>query len=129
LTKVSKDGKMNMKSYVAIFVIPVIAVLLSAIPAAMAQQSGYNLTVKITGHNFGVSVYVKITTEKGYNAGGWIRTAGKPSASFNVPTDQGNNVQVCVQNAIDLYTRSILGTNCQRFNTTGADMVVNMAAG
>jgi hypothetical protein len=75
---------------------PIIVALLGAIPSAMAQQSGYSLTVNIPSHPFGKdSVHIFIQTENGYNTYQWVSTAGGASWTFNVPPDQGNTVKVC----------------------------------
>jgi hypothetical protein len=70
-------------THIPVFVIvPVIAVLMGAIsmtlvPYAFAQQSGYNLTVIVTSHAFGmVSVSIDIQTENGYSQSQQVATAG-----------------------------------------------------
>jgi hypothetical protein len=107
---------------------PVIALLAITVPTlAQAQQAGYNLTVNVTSHSFGNDrVFVQVTTANGWKSGGWLQTAGSPSTTFSVPPDQGNSVQVCVENGV---VGAVLDTNCQRFDTTGSDMTVNMGAG
>jgi len=100
---------------------------LGGIGYRFAQQSGYNLTVNVTGHAFGnAAVWISVLTENGYRTGGWAQTAGGTSVTFNIPPDQGNSVQACVQNNI---VGQIIGSGCQRFSVNGGDIAVNMAAG
>jgi hypothetical protein len=111
-------------------IVPVIAILLGAIsmtlvPYVFAQQSGYNLTVIVTSHSFGMdSVSIDIQTENGYSQSQQVATAGGASWTFGIPSNQGGWVQVCVGNG-----HTILGHNCERIPVTGGDMKVSMAAG
>jgi hypothetical protein len=76
-------------------IVPVIAILLGAIsmtlvPYAFAQQSGYNLTVIVTSHSFGMdSVSIDIQTENGYSQSQQVATAGGASWTFGIPSNQG----------------------------------------
>jgi hypothetical protein len=113
----------NIRSKPIFVIVPVIAILLGAIPSAMAQQNGYNLTVNVTAHGFGQSqVNISVTTENGYRTSQSVYTAGGASWTFGIPPNQGNSVQVCVG-------QGIIGANCQNFNVNGGDIAVNMAAG
>ena len=57
---------------------------------------------------------------------GWIQIAGSPSATFAISSNQGNTIEVCVQNDV---TGQLLGSGCQSFTVTGADLSVDTAAG
>ena len=76
---------------------------------ASAQQSGYNLTVKVPHHSFGdPGVNIVVTTENGYTDHVQVSTAGQPSWTFSIPADLGGSVRVCV------YTHLFLnGENCR----------------
>jgi len=110
-----------------IVIVPaVIAVLFAAIPAAMAQQSGYNLTVNITTHQFGnANVIVSVLTASGYSQS-YSVSIQNPSVTFNIPPNEGGSVKVCVSNGGLLNAFS---SNCQRHDANGGDFSVNMAAG
>jgi hypothetical protein len=109
----------------AIILAPVIVLLIVVPNLAVAQQSGYNLTVIVTSHSFGMdSVSIDIQTENGYSQGQQVATAGGASWTFGIPSNQGGWVQVCVGNG-----HTILGHNCERIPVTGGDMTFSMAAG
>ncbi|MFY9798195.1 MAG: hypothetical protein WAK17_21575 [Candidatus Nitrosopolaris sp.] len=60
--------------------------LLSAIPLAIAQQSGYYLTVYVTSHPFGNAYsYVSITTANGYKATKLAYGAQGSVVTFYIP--------------------------------------------
>ena len=90
---------------------------------AAAQQSGYNLTVRISGHSFGKpAVNVNIITENGYRNSARVSTAGDATAIFQIPPDQGRTIQVCVNAGF------FSSNNCQRYITTGSDISVSLRA-
>jgi hypothetical protein len=96
---------------------------------AMAQQAGYNLTVNVVSHSFGVSsVDITVTTENGYNVFQNVATPGGASWTFPIPPNQGNSVQVCAHENTLSY---ILGTSCRHFsiNPNGGDQSVSIDAG
>ena len=115
-------------THIPVFVIvPVIAVLLGAIPSAIAQSSGYSLTVNVPSWTFGHSdITIRIKTANGYTDAISVKTAqaGGPSWTFSVPPNQGGSVQVCVPNDV---LSDVLNANCQYFTADGSDMTVNMA--
>jgi hypothetical protein len=94
--------------------------LLGAIPLAIAQQSGYNLTVYVTSHPFGNAYsYVSITTENGYKDTKFAYSDQGSVATFYIPPNEGSTVEVC----ISYY---LLGVdNCQSYGVTGSDITVN----
>ena len=86
-------------------------------------QPGYLLTVYITSHPFGTStVGISITTEDGYTDQANIPTAGNPSWTFNIPPNQGNSVQVCVNSGAQSEE------NCHTYKASGANMTVAIQA-
>jgi hypothetical protein len=113
-------------TYKLLLIVPVIAVLLGAIPSAMAQQSGYTLTVNITTHQFGnPNAVVGVLTASGYSQS-YTVSIQSPSVTFNIPPNEGPSVRVCVTNSGLLNS---FGGNCQTFNANGGSFSVNMAAG
>jgi hypothetical protein len=86
-------------------------------------QPGYSLTVNVPSHPFGTStVGISITTENGYTNQANVPTAGNPSWTFNIPPNQGNSVQVCVNSG------ALSQENCHTYKTTGTDMSVSLPA-
>src|ERR1051326_5535304 len=86
-------------------------------------QPGYLLTVDVPSHPFGTStIGISITTENGYTDQANIPTAGNPSWTFNVPPNQGNSVQVCVNSG------ALSQENCHIYKTTGSAMSVSLPA-
>jgi len=89
----------------------------------VVTQPGYLLTVDVPSHPFGTStIGISITTENGYTDQANIPTAGNPSWTFNVPPDQGNSVQVCVNSG------ALSQENCHIYKTTGSAMSVALPA-
>jgi hypothetical protein len=86
-------------------------------------QPGYLLTVYVPSHPFGTStVGISITTENGYTDQANIPTAGNPSWTFNIPPNQGNSVQVCVNSG------ALSQENCHTYKVSGANMTVALPA-
>jgi hypothetical protein len=86
-------------------------------------QPGYLLTVYVPSHPFGTStVGISITTEDGYTDQANIPTAGNPSWTFNIPPNQGNSVQVCVNSG------ALSQENCHTYKVSGANMTVALPA-
>ena len=89
----------------------------------VVTQPGYLLTVDVPSHPFGTStIGISITTENGYTDQANIPTAGNPSWTFNVPPNQGNSVQVCVNSG------ALSQENCHIYKTTGSAMSVSLPA-
>jgi hypothetical protein len=91
-------------------------------------QSGYSLTVNVPRHPFGKSsVNVSIKTANGYTDFRSIDTAtsGTPSAVFDIPPNQGDSVQVCVDSGI---ISSLLDRTCQNYSVSGGNMRVSQSA-
>ncbi|HKG31983.1 MAG TPA: hypothetical protein VKA91_11995 [Nitrososphaeraceae archaeon] len=91
---------------------------------ASGTEPGYRLTVIVTSHPFGTSaVEISITTENGHYDYKKVSTAGGASWTFNVPSNQGRSVEVCVDAGM-LYFEQ-----CRRFIAQGQDMTVSLSAG
>ncbi len=89
----------------------------------IVTQPGYLLTVNVLSHPFGTStIGISITTENGYTDQANIPTAGNPSWTFNIPPNQGNSVQVCVNSG------ALSEENCHIYKTTGSAMSVSLPA-
>lgn len=89
----------------------------------VVTQPGYLLTVNVLSHPFGTStIGISITTENGYTDQANIPTAGNPSWTFNIPPNQGNSVQVCVNSG------ALSEQNCHIYKTTGSAMSVSLPA-
>lgn len=89
----------------------------------VVTQPGYLLTVNVPSHPFGSStVGISITTENGYTDQANIPTVGNPSWTFNIPPNQGNSVQVCVNSG------ALSEENCHIYKTTGSAMSVSIPA-
>ncbi len=89
----------------------------------VVTQPGYLLTVNVPSHPFGTStIGISITTENGYTDQANIPTAGNPSWTFNIPPNQGNSVQVCVNSG------ALSEENCHIYKTTGSSMSVSLPA-
>jgi hypothetical protein len=94
-------------------IVPVIAILFGAIPVALADQNGYNFTVHVPSHQFGInSVNIWIRTTNGYTTSQHVSTQQSDIYwTFNIPPNQGDSIQVCVRASNPLS--ELLGTNCQ----------------
>jgi hypothetical protein len=118
----------NNKRMIMTIVIVSLSLLLLLTPSmqqqlAIAQESGYNLTVFVSGHPFGkASVYVSVKTENGYGKTVRVSTAGGSTATFFIPPNQGSTVRVCVSAGI------LSSDNCQMYAATGGDFSVSMRA-
>jgi hypothetical protein len=103
-------------THIPLFVIvPVIAILLGAIPTALADQNAHNFTVHVPNHGFGVNaitIYVK--TANGYESQQDVSTAQNDiSWTFNIPPNQGDSIVVCVHTANDFFL--LRNQHCQHW--------------
>lgn len=90
-------------------------------PILSVGDPGYQLNVKVPSYPFGASTLrISITTVKGYTDHANVATSGVTSRTFNIPTNQGSFVQVCVSS--DNSPRK----NCDIYTSTGADMTVSL---
>ncbi len=91
-----------------------------------SQSAGYSLTVNIGTHAFGnPSVNVEAKTANGNYDQTYSVNVQNPSVTFSIPPGSGPSVQVCVSNSG--ISGSLFSNNCQRFDSTGSDMTVNMS--
>ena len=82
--------------------------------SSSGSQSGYQLTVNVPSHPFGKSsVSISITTENGHKDFKTISTAGDPSWTFNIPSNQGDTVEVCVDSGL------ISLRDCEKYSVVG----------
>jgi hypothetical protein len=80
------------------------------------KQLPYRLTVNVPTHPFGaLTVGISIATKNGYTEEENVPTAGGAAYTFNIPPNQGNSVQVCVN----------FSPNCQKYETNGRDKSVS----
>jgi hypothetical protein len=87
--------------------------------------SGYRLTVNVPSHPFGESsVNMEITTENGYHQLANVGTAGGASHTFEIPSNEGNSVRVCVYTGFGI----VHGQNCHSYSADGGDMEVSLSA-
>jgi hypothetical protein len=85
-------------------------------------EPGYRLTVNIPSYPSGTSTLgVSITTANGYTDRANVDVSGATSWTFNIPSNQGSSVQVCVN------SDSSSEENCNTYGTTGADMSVSLS--
>jgi hypothetical protein len=95
--------------------------LASVTPVASVGDLGYQLTVNVPSYPSGTSTLgISITTANGYTDHANIAASGVTSWTFNIPANQGW-VRVCVDSDISS------GENCNRYDTTGADMSVSLS--
>jgi hypothetical protein len=88
-----------------------------------SSSSGYSLTVTVTSHPFGASaVDIDILTENGYRDSKKVSTAGDATASFDIPSNQGTSVEVCVDAGLLHFE------NCKKYTANGDDMSVSLSA-
>jgi hypothetical protein len=79
-------------------------------------EQAYRLTVNVPSHPFGTSlVGISISTKNGYTDEANVPTAGSASYTFNIPNNEGNQVQVCVN----------FSPNCHTYGTNGRDKTVS----
>ncbi len=105
-----------------IFIVLLIIGSLSMIPLAIAQESGYYLTVYVTSHPFGNAYsHVSITTTNGHTDAKLAYSDQGSMTSFYIPEDEGSTVKVCVS----YYTFG--AENCKYYSVTGYDMTVDQA--
>jgi len=86
--------------------------LFGLVPTALADQNGYDFTVHVTQHAFGVgAVTIFVKTANGFTDETDVGTGqGDISATFNIPPNQGDTIQICVHTAGIL---NALNQNCQ----------------
>jgi hypothetical protein len=85
-------------------------------------EPGYHLTVNIPSYPSGTSTLgVSITTANGYTDHANVDVSGVTSWIFNVPSNQGSSVRVCVNSDCSS------GENCNTYDTTGTDMSVSLS--
>jgi hypothetical protein len=85
-------------------------------------EPGYQLTVSVPSYPFGTSaIGISITTENGYTDHADVGISGGTSWTFNIPSNQGNWVQVCVK------SDHSSGENCNTYSTTGTDMSISQS--
>src|ERR1700739_1974396 len=76
----------------------------------------YRLTVNVPSHPFGAStVDIFMSTKNGYRDQANVAITGIASWTFDIPQDQGNSVQVCVN----------FSPSCHKYKVTGRDMLVS----
>ncbi len=92
--------------------------------SSSGSQSGYQFTVNVPSHPFGkTSVSIYITTENGYRESKTVSTAGNPSWTFDIPPNQGDSVEVCVDSGL------ISLRDCERYSVVGGgDREVSLSA-
>jgi len=84
-------------------------------------EPAYRLKVNVPSNPFRTSaVDISITTANGYTDQGDGLIPGGSSYTFNIPKNQGNSVQVCVNSGI------LSHDNCRTYETTGNDMSVSL---
>jgi hypothetical protein len=84
-------------------------------------EAAYRLTVNVPSHPFGTStVGISITTENGHTD--QANVPNNSSYIFNIPKNQGNSVEVCVNSG------TLSHDNCRTYETTGKDMSVSLPA-
>ena len=118
-------GKMSALVIVAIATIMTLSMHgeVLAVGNSGSGEPGYQLTVTVPSHPFGTStVGISITTANGFTDQANVATAGGASWTFNIPSNQGNSVLVCINSA------NSSGQNCHTYNTTGTDMSVSLSA-
>ena len=98
-----------------------VAALASVTPAASVGDLGYQLTVNVPSYPSATSTLgISVTTANGYTDHANIAASGVTSWTFNIPANQGW-IRVCVDSDISS------GENCNRYDTTGADMLVSLS--
>ena len=89
---------------------------------AIAQQSGYYLTVYVTSHPFGNAYsYVSITTANGYKATKLAYNSQGSVVTFYIPQNEGSTFEVCVSYYL------LEADNCEYYGVTGSDMTVSQS--
>jgi hypothetical protein len=122
ITDVTHRSSLAKLGVLAIVVIPTIMTVSMHGVVLAVGEPGYQLTVKVSSYPFGTSTLgISITTENGYTDHADVATSGVTSWTFNIPTNQGSWVQVCVNS--DNSSRQ----NCSTYNTTGTDMSVSLS--
>jgi hypothetical protein len=90
-------------------------------PIVSVGDPGYQLTVKVPSYPFGASTLrISLTTANAYTDQASVTTSGVTSWTFNIPTNQGSFVRVCVS------SDKSPGKNCDIYSSTGGDMTVSV---
>jgi hypothetical protein len=89
--------------------------------AAPVAGAGYHLTVNVPSNPGTSTVVISVTTANGYTNQVNVATAGGASWIFNIPSNEGNWVRVCVS------SQNSSAQNCNTYNTTGTDMSVSLS--
>lgn len=105
-------GSMTERKVETMVIISALFGLIGTIPSALADQNPYSFTVNVPNHGFGanaVTIFVK--TSNGYTDQQDVSTqANDVSWTFNIPSNQGDSIQVCVHTAGIL---NIINQNCR----------------
>ena len=84
-------------------------------------EPGYRLTVNIPSYPSGTSTLgISIITANGYTDHAKIDVSGVTSWTFNIPSNQGSSIRVCIN------SDSSSGENCNTYSTTSTDMSVSL---
>src|SRR5215831_18978372 len=118
----SHSSSLAKLSVLAIAAIPAIMTISMHGDVLAIGEPGYHLTVNVPSYPAGSSTLgISITTENGYTDHANVATSDVTSWAFNIPTNQGSWVQVCVNS--DNSSRE----NCNTYSTTGTDMSVSLS--
>jgi hypothetical protein len=92
--------------------------------SSSGSESGYQFTVNVPSHPFGKpSVDISITTENGHRDSKTVSTAGNPSWTFDIPPNQGDSVEVCVDSGL------LTAWDCKKYSVSGGgDRTVSLSA-
>jgi len=117
-----QSSTLTKLSVLTILAIPTIMIITMNGYVLADGEPGYHLTVNIPSYPSGTSTLgVSITTANGYADHANVDASGVTSWIFNVPSNQGSSVRVCVN------SDSSSGENCNTYGTTGTDMSVSLS--
>ena len=119
---ITQSSALTKLSVLTILAIPTIMIITMHGYVLADGEPGYHLTVNIPSYPSGTSTLgVSVTTANGYTDHANVDVSGVTSWIFNVPSNQGSSVQVCVN------SDSSSGENCNTYGTTGTDMSVSLS--
>jgi hypothetical protein len=119
IINITESSPLTKLSVLTIVAIPTIMTITMHGYVLAVGEPGYRLTVNIPSYPSGTSALgISITTANGYTDHANVDVSGVTSWTFNIPSNQGSSVRVCVN------SDSSSGEMCNTYGTTGTDMSV-----
>ncbi len=117
-----QSSALSKLSVLAMVGIPTIMTISMHGDVLAVGEPGYQLTISVSSYPFGTSTLgISITTANGYTDHANVGVSDATSWTFNIPSNQGSWVRVCVN------SDTSSGENCNTYNTSGTDISVSLS--